>query len=132
MKIAVYARSATGPSVQILEVPAIRKQLSEIEDWAQQNEHEIVETFAEVGGGFSNRGSELDKMLSNAASNEHPYDAIVVRDYARISRQTLRLLEIIKFLETGHQVRIVSLENEANPFLAERLQRVMRAFKIYK
>jgi len=128
MKIAAYARSATAPSMPTRDVPAIRKQLSSIKNWAGKNQHEVVETYTEVVSAFPNQGTEFLRMLEKAKSDEHPYDAIVCFEHSRLSRNNFQLCEIEQLLENKYQVKVIEVACECKAMPEALPKRLMETF----
>lgn len=88
MKIALYARVSTGRQVD--EGVSIDAQINQMTAWSATNGHEIVETYRDLGlTATDDRRPELRRMMADATSPDHPFDAVVVFTLSRFFRDTI-------------------------------------------
>lgn len=88
MRIALYARVSTGRQVE--EGVSIEAQIHQMSAWAEANGHEIIETYCDRGlSATDDRRPELRRMMADATSHEHPFDAVVVFTLSRFFRDTI-------------------------------------------
>ncbi|MGQ0622285.1 MAG: recombinase family protein [Panacagrimonas sp.] len=90
MKIAMYVRVSTGRQAE--EGMSIDGQVTQISGWAQSEGHEIVTIYREMGASATDdRRTEFRRMMEEACSPEHPYDAVVVFSLSRFYRDSYGL-----------------------------------------
>lgn len=90
MNIAMYVRVSTGRQVE--EGVSIDGQINQMRAWAEKNGHDVVETYQELGlSATDDRRPEFRKMMADATSSDHPFDAIVVFSLSRFFRDAIAL-----------------------------------------
>lgn len=88
MKIALYVRVSTGRQAE--EGISIDGQISQLTAWAKREGHDVVETYKELGiSGTDDRRPEFLRMMSDATTEDHPYDAICVFSLSRFYRDVV-------------------------------------------
>ncbi|QHQ63407.1 recombinase family protein [Anaerocolumna sedimenticola] len=95
MKVAAYCRVSTFGPAQLhsldTQIEAYARMIKNNKDWR------FAGVFYDVESGLRRKGrTELDKMLKKAAKGKIDY--IITKSISRISRDTLEVLKIIRFL----------------------------------
>jgi len=83
--VAIYLRSATIDQTD--PQSSLENQRREVLEYAERQNWRIVETYADLGksgADFSRPG--FQRMISDASKTPKPFDAILVREYSRFSR----------------------------------------------
>lgn len=107
MQIAIYARVSTERQAE--EGVSLSSQVQQIETWAKTQEHIIVETYLEKGASATDdRRQEFQRMIHEATSPEHPFDAIVVFSLSRFFRDSVELGMYERRL-ARHKVKLISI-----------------------
>jgi len=107
MDIAIYARVSTGRQAE--EGVSLASQVQQIESWAKTQEHTIVETYLEKGAtGTDDRRAEFQRMIEDATSTDHPFDAVVVFSLSRFFRDSIELGLYERKL-ARHKVHLISI-----------------------
>jgi len=104
MRAAIYARSAVAGGCD--------KQLWELRPYVVQRSWELVGEYVDDGSsGLDARRPGLDRLLTDAALAK--FDCVLIRDAARLSRNTVELLRQLKhFAESG--VQIIAADQSAD------------------
>lgn len=131
MKIALYVRVSTGRQVE--EGVSIDGQINQMKEWAEKNHHEIVETYKEPGLTATNdRRPELKRMIFDALSVDHPFDAIVVFALSRFFRNLMELCIYEKQLKRAN-VKLISITQQTGEDEAGQLIRhILSGFDEYQ
>src|SRR5690554_3626105 len=80
-----YVRVSTAEQAE--HKTSLKTQRADIEGYCRANNIELVETFVEPGlSGTDWNRPEFNRMLLQATSSDHPVDAIIACDMARIAR----------------------------------------------
>jgi len=107
MQIAIYARVSTERQAE--EGVSLSGQVQQIENWAKSQEHIIVETYIEKGASATDdRRQVFQRMIQDATSPEHPFDAVVVFSLSRFFRDSIELGVYERKL-TRHKVKLISI-----------------------
>ncbi|MCW2573966.1 MAG: transcriptional regulator [Frankiales bacterium] len=76
MRVAIYVRVSTDR--QDIQGVSLEGQVAQIRDWARVTSHEVVAEYIERGfTGTDERRPEFQRMMADALSPEHPFDAVV-------------------------------------------------------
>lgn len=94
-RVVAYCRVSTFGSAQLhsleAQIEAYTKMIQSNTDWL------FAGVFYDIESGLRRRGrTELDKMLTKAAKGKIDY--IITKSISRVSRDTVELLKIIRFL----------------------------------
>lgn len=112
MNVAIYARVAT--TVQNEADEKLNAQVQEIETWAKENGHVIVNKYLDRGTSALDYGRpDFQRLISDAQSQGHPFDAIAVTGTSRLFREPAAY-EIYKRLLEHFKVTIISIADMAN------------------
>ena len=119
MNIAIYARVSTERQAE--QGMSIDDQINQITKWAEENKHSIIEVYSELGASaFEGSRPVFQKMVDDALSLDHPFDAIVVHSQSRFFRNNYERAFYEQLLEKNDvQVRSITQplpedENTAN------------------
>ena len=105
----IYARVSSEEQVQGYSIQA---QLRACREWAEKHGYKISKEYLDEGYSASRN---LDKresfkgLLSDAASNSHPFDIIIVHKLDRFSRDSLESFTSKAILKR-HKVRLISVQ----------------------
>ena len=111
MNIAIYCRTNMA---QVEANKSIDAQASRIKDWCRVHGHSVAKIFEEpCVSGFSKNPPVLNQLIEEAKSEDHPYDAIVVDTFSRLSRSQDRLQRLVMDLEGLYNVSLISIPEEA-------------------
>ena len=112
MNIVIHCRTN---SENVAANKSIDAQAARLKAWAREYEHSIIQTYKEPSiSGTSKCRPIFDQMITEAKSEEHPYDAIVVDDIFRFSRRQEHLF-LIAELDKYFNVLVISIkEKEAS------------------
>jgi site-specific DNA recombinase len=109
MKCVAYARAASRPQVVAEDVSLITKQIQEIEAWAKENGHVIVDKYIDEGkSAIDYNRPGFQRIIHDAISPEHQFDAIVVTSISRLFRDVVKLEEFENLIER-HKVGLISI-----------------------
>ena len=105
----VYARVSSEEQVQGYSIQA---QLRACREWAQKHGYKVTKEYLDEGYSASRNLEKRESfkgMLSDAASNSHPFDIIVVHKLDRFSRDSLESFTSKAILKR-HKVRLISVQ----------------------
>jgi DNA invertase Pin-like site-specific DNA recombinase len=107
MNIAMYVRVSTGRQAE--EGVSIDGQVAQINAWVQREGHVVVTIYREMGASATDdRRSEFRKLMAEACSPEHPFDAVVVFSLSRFYRDSYGLAHHEKKLRRA-KVSLISI-----------------------
>jgi site-specific DNA recombinase len=105
----IYARVSSEEQVQGYSIQA---QLRACREWAEKNGYKVAREYLDEGYSASRnleKRESFKEMLSDAASKNHPFDAIVVHKLDRFSRDSLESFTSKAILKR-HKVRLISIQ----------------------
>ncbi len=112
MKVALYVRVSTGRQAE--EGVSIDGQVNQLTAWAQREGHEIVEVYRELGvSGTDDRRPELRRMMADATSPDHPFDAVAVFSLSRFFRDAFALADHERQLRRA-KVKLISMTQQTS------------------
>ena len=107
MQIALYIRVSTPTQAE--EGVSLEAQRKQIELWAKNNGHIVITAFEEPGESATNdKRPQFQRMINEAMSPEHPFDAIAVYSLSRFFRDNYEFTFYERKLRR-HKVRIISI-----------------------
>lgn len=121
MKVWLYARSTTGENI------AIAKQMARLEAFAAEKGHQVIGASQDVGSGSDFDREGLNEVKVAAAKGK--INALLVTDFARIGRNTLKCAEFVNVLGQN-DIEIVALDVlcDGSASKSENLFRLMEAY----
>ena len=131
MKVALDVRVSTGRQVE--EGVSLDGQVNQMTAWAEREGHEIVVTYHELGiTATDDRRPEFRRMIADAVSPEHPFDAIVVFALSRFYRESFGLASYERQLRRA-KVKLISItqmtsEDEAG----QMVRQILSSFDEYQ
>lgn len=130
MKIAIYARVSTDRQVE--EGVSLDGQIKQITAWSESQKHTIVEKYIEKGASATDdRRPEFQRMIQDAVSMDHPFDAIVVFALSRFFRDAIALGTYERKL-VKHKVQLISITQPTSEDEAGQMVRqIISAFDEY-
>lgn len=107
MRIALYVRVSTGRQVE--EGVSIDGQIAQLTDWATREGHDIREIYTENGASATDdRRAEFQRMVADALSPDHPFDAIAVFSLSRFFRDAYSMADYERKLRRA-KVKLISI-----------------------
>jgi len=86
MRVALYVRVSTDRQAQ--EGFSLDAQVRQMEKWAESQQHQVVEIYEEPGeSATDDKRPAFQRLMADALSSEHPYDAIVTWSLSRFMRE---------------------------------------------
>jgi site-specific DNA recombinase len=130
MKLALYARVSTGRQAE--EGVSIDGQVSQLTAWAEREGYSVVEIYRELGASATDdRRPEFQRMVADALSPDHPFDAIVVYSLSRFFREAYGLASYERKLRRA-KVKLISITQQTGEDEAGQLVRqVLSSFDEY-
>lgn len=131
MRVAIYVRVSTGRQAD--EGVSIDGQITQLNNWANRESHEIVETYRELGqSATDDRRPEFRRMMADATSPDHPFDAVAVFSLSRFFREAFGLALNERHLKRA-KVRLISITQPTGEDEAGQLVRqVLSSFDEYQ
>jgi site-specific DNA recombinase len=131
MKVAFYVRVATRAQVEDGE--SLAKQVSELTAWADQEGHEVVQTYRDLGAsGNDVCRPELCRLMADAASSDHPFDAVAVTSLSKFFRDVYNAVHYEKQLQRV-KVKLVSISQpSADDKASQMVRTVLASFDEYR
>jgi DNA invertase Pin-like site-specific DNA recombinase len=106
MQVALYLRVSTDKQAE--QGVSINDQLIQMKTWAASNGHEVVNVYEEAATATDDRRQALLKMIEDAVSDEHPFDAIVVHSQSRFFRNAYQFA-YYELKLTKSNVKLISI-----------------------
>jgi|1185.fasta_scaffold25998_1 site-specific DNA recombinase len=107
MRAAIYTRHATDPQAQTID------QLTECHAIARRNNCEVSGTFTDVAAsGTDQSRAGLAALLKKA--ERHEFDAVIITDLDRLSRDTCHLITFCELLRS-FGVKVYTRDGELGP-----------------
>lgn len=131
MRIALYVRVSTGK--QVVEGVSIDGQVNRLSAWASQEQHEVIEIYKEEGmSATDDRRPEFQRMIEDALSVEHPYEAIAVFSLSRFFRDAIQLGTYVRQLNKA-KVKLISITQQTSEDEAgEMMRQLLSSFDEYQ
>lgn len=93
MKIAMYVRINTSRPAEESKKASLDDQIAQINTWAQREGHEVCSIYRDIGSASTDDlRTDFRRMMADACSLEHPYEAVVVTSFSRFYRDTYGLV----------------------------------------
>ena len=106
MQVALYLRVSTDKQAE--QGVSINDQLIQMQTWAASNNHEVVNVYEESATATDDKRQALLKMIEDAVSDEHPFDAIVVHSQSRFFRNAYQFA-FYELKLTKNNVKLISI-----------------------
>lgn len=104
MKAVAYCRVARH------EDNNIEKQIEHLRSYAEQQNYELIHTYADVGSGFEST-VETGLMQLLKASKEENFDVVIIKDFNRFSRDSKKAREVLTILQNnGKKIQVAMQE----------------------
>ncbi len=107
MRVCLYVRVSTARQAERdLSNP---DQLGQLRKWCDSNGHKVVREYREEGAsGTTDKRPEFQKMINEAIQTPSPYEAVLVYDLSRFSRNLEHQGKYIRILEVAG-VKLISI-----------------------
>lgn len=107
MLVALYVRVSTNR--QVIEGMSIHDQIEQMNNWAKNNQHNVVQEFIELGASaYDDKRPVFDEMIEAALKWPSPFNAIIVHSVTRFCRDNA-IRELIERKLAKDEVRVISI-----------------------
>lgn len=121
MKVALYARARVSRSIsgQEEENFLIESQINEMRQWVARGNHEIFNIYSDAGfSSLDESRPAYKQMMNEVFSEDHPVDAILVVEVSRLSRNPLKLIDLlIKLKSVNVELIPIYLQKSTGQFI---------------
>jgi DNA invertase Pin-like site-specific DNA recombinase len=108
-----YARKSIYVKGYESELEGVQYQLTRIEDYAEENNFQILETFSDIGySGVLKSRPELNRMLSVLKNREVKVNALILYSQDRLARDLSTSIELMLEITDYVDEIIFAIENE--------------------
>ncbi|MBQ0942286.1 recombinase family protein [Ideonella sp. 4Y16] len=130
MLVAFYVRVSTGRQAE--EGVSLDGQVDQMQAWAASGGHQVVETYIDAGlTATDDRRPEFRRMIADATSAAHPFEAIVVFSQSRFYRDAIAFGMYERQLRR-HNVKLISItQPTADDEAGQMVRQILSSFDEY-